>query len=69
MNKKRNLENTDKALHIGGVSGSAFSIEELHVLHSGLIAAKPRLNEKTKGYKETLTLINKLSLMISEHYR
>jgi len=51
------------------VSGSAFAIEELHVLHSGLIAAKPRLNEKTRRYKETLILIDKLSLMIGEYYR
>ena len=51
------------------VSGSTFSIDELHALHSGLIAAKPHLNEKTKGYKTTLKLIAKLSRMIGEYYR
>ena len=54
---------------LGAVSGSTFSIDELHALHSGLIAAKPHLNEKRKGYKTTLKLIAKLSRMIGEYYR
>ena len=68
---KTKLDNTIEPQHDAKlpVSGSTFSIDELHALHSGLIAAKPHLNEKTKGYKTALKLIAKLSRMIGEYYR
>ena len=65
----KNDMNKNKALSQTSVSGSTFSIEELHVLHSGLIASKPHLNDRTKGYKITLNLIKKLSGIIGEYYR
>ena len=68
-NKTRPPESSKPPLFIDSVSGSTFSIEELHALHSGLIAAKPHLNERTKGYNTTLKLIKKLSSMIGEYYR
>lgn len=51
------------------VSGSTFSIQEIHTLHSALITAKPHLNERTEGYKTSLELIKKLSFIIGEYYR
>lgn len=59
------VNNLDKA----DVGGSIFSIKELQALHTGLIAAKPHLNERTHRYKIILTLIKKLSDMIAVYYR
>jgi hypothetical protein len=70
QNEGYTMEHAERELlNLFSVSGSAFDIEELHTLHSGLITAKPHLNKRTKGYMMVVAMIEKLSYLIREHYR